>query len=527
MIINIEKLPREISTLHQMIHALDAERNAFIKQAKFLEEKDKAQNEEILKLKEQLRLLKMQRFGKSSEKMSKRKNEELQEEIENLELRIKKVRSQNYFIEDSKPLKGRAKRQKLPPELLREDVELNPAEKCSSCGGEEFEKISEDISETLEYIPARFKVIRHIRPRCKCIQCSQIVQAYAPSKAIDKGNAGAGLLAHVLVSKYCDHLPLYRQSQIYERENISLSTSTLCGWIGSCANLLAPVADKIKNYILASDQIHGDDTVVKVLNPGTGKTKTGRIWTYVMDGRPHGDESPIAACYFYSPDRKGLHPEEHLKDYIGVMHADAYAGYNNLYIGSKNEDANITEAGCWAHMRRKFYEVTVASNNAIIAIETIDQIQKIYKIEEEIRGSPAETRHQARQNYSKELVQELFVFWKKAYGKLPKKSRTAKAIQYAFNNEEALLRFLDNGKIEIDNNAAERSLRSVAIGRKNWTFAGSDQGGKNAAIIYTIIETAKLNKVNPWKYLYKVLYIIQDYNSNKIEELLPWNLTLE
>jgi transposase len=536
MIINIQNLPSETSALHQIIHALDsersafeAERNSFIKRTKFLEEKDEAQTQEILKLKEQLRLLKMQRFGKSSEKMSKGKNEALQDEIENLELRIKTVESNNSFFEDKEELKGKARRQKLSPTLPREDIILNPEPECPSCGGEEFEKISDDISETLEYIPARFKVIRHIRPRCKCIQCSQIIQAYAPSKPIDKGNAGAGLLAHVLVNKYCDHLPLYRQNQIFEREDIQLSTSTLCDWISSCAILLAPLAQKIKDHIFSAEQIHGDDTIVKVLNPGMGKTKTGRIWTYVSDGRPHGDKTPPAACYFYSPDRKSVHPEEHLENYKGVMHADAYAyaGYNGLYIGGKNEGASIEEAACWAHTRRKFYEVTVASNNAVIAVETINQIQKIYKIEEGIRGSPAEIRKKMRQETSKNLVLDLFAFWKKAYSQLPKKSRTAQAIKYAFNNEEALKRFLDNGQIEIDNNAAERALRSVAIGRKNWVFAGSDKGGDSAAIIFTIIETAKLNKVNPWKYLQKVLDIIQDYNSNKLEDLLPWNLTLE
>ncbi len=528
MIVDLKNLPTETSALHHIIFALDAEKNSFLEKANFLEEKDRAQSEEILKLQEQLRLLRSKQYGKSSEKASKAKSYELQKDIEDLELRIKNAASANTSENENEEVsKGKAKRQKLPPHLPREDVELNPEPQCPSCGGEEFKRIAEDISETLEYTPARFKVIRHIRPRCKCLQCNKIIQAYAPSKAIDKGNAGSGLLAHVMVAKYCDHLPLYRQNQIFEREDILISTSTLCDWISSCGILLVPLAQKIRNHIFSAEQIHGDDTVVKVLNPGMGKTKTGRIWTYVRDGRPHGDKAPPAACYFYSPDRKAVHPEGHLQNYKGVMHADAYAGYNGLYIGGKNEDASISEAACWAHTRRKFYEVTVASNNAVIAVETINQVQKIYQIEEEIRGSPARSRKQIRQEKSKNLVLELFAFWKKAYGQLPKKSRTAQAIKYAFNNEKALKRFLENGQIEIDNNAAERALRSVAVGRKNWTFAGSDKGGDSAAIIYTIIETAKLNKVNSWKYLQKVLDIIQDYNSNKLEDLLPWNLTLE
>jgi transposase len=524
MIDDLQKLPSETSALHHIIFALEAEKNFFAERAAFLEEKDLAQTEEILKLREQLRLLKKKQYGKSSEKMDNKKSKDLDEEIESLELRITKL---STSLKDKKTAKGQAKRNKLPGHLPRENIELKPDPACPECGSEEFKQIAEDISETLEYIPSRFKVLRHIRPRCKCVKCNKIVQAYGPSKAIEKGNAGSGLLAHILVQKYCDHLPLYRQNQIFEREDIILSTSTLCDWVSSCATLLEPIAQKIKDYVFSANQIHGDDTIVKVLNPGSGKTKTGRIWTYVRDGKPHGDGSPKAACYFYSPNRKAIYPEEHLQNYEGVMHADAYAGYTGLYIGGKNKDAVITEAACWAHARRKFYEVTVATDNAIIASETLEQIVKIYKIEEEIRGSPPEDRAKIRQEKSKGLTLELFAFWKKAYAQLPKKSRTAKAIQYTFNNEKALMRFLNNGKIEIDNNAAERALRSVAVGRKNWTFAGSDKGGDSAAIIYTIIETAKLNKVNPWKYLAKVLDVIQDHNSNKLEDLLPWNLALE
>ena len=424
MIVDLKNLPTETSALHHIIFALDAEKNSFLEKANFLEEKDRAQSEEILKLQEQLRLLRSKQYGKSSEKASKAKSYELQKDIDDLELRIKNAASANTSENENEEVsKGKAKRQKLPPHLPREDVELNPEPQCPSCGGEEFKRIAEDISETLEYTPARFKVIRHIRPRCKCLQCNKIIQAYAPSKAIDKGNAGSGLLAHVMVAKYCDHLPLYRQNQIFEREDILISTSTLCDWISSCGILLVPLAQKIRNHIFSAEQIHGDDTVVKVLNPGMGKTKTGRIWTYVRDGRPHGDKAPPAACYFYSPDRKAVHPEGHLQNYKGVMHADAYAGYNGLYIGGKNEDASISEAACWAHTRRKFYEVTVASNSAVIAVETINQIQKIYQIEEEIRGSPARSRKQIRQEKSKNLVLELFAFWKKAYGQLPKKKQ--------------------------------------------------------------------------------------------------------
>jgi len=286
--------------------------------------------------------------------------------------------------------------------------------------------------------------------------------------------------------------------------------------------------DELRKSVFSASQIHGDDTPVKVLAPGIGKTKTGRIWTYVRDGRPHGDNiTPPAVCYFYSPDRKGERPESHLKDFTGTLHADAYSGYNNVYISDENPEAKITEAACWAHTRRKFYEVTVANDKASIANETLEQIGQIYKIEDEIKGLDPDKRHKRRQEESKNLVQKLFADWKKFYSALPKKSSTAQAISYALNNEVALMRFLDNGRIEIDNNAAERAMRSIAIGRKNWLFAGSDRGGDTAAAMYSLIETAKLNNINPWKYLQKVLGTIQDHNSTKIADLLPWNLKLD
>jgi transposase len=410
--------------------------------------------------------------------------------------------------------------------LERIDEVLNPDPICPDCGGGIFRKIADDISESLEYIPSSFKVIRHIRPRCACINCEKIVQAYPASKPIAKGMAGPGLLAHILVQKYCNHLPFYRQSEIYAREGIELSRSTMASWAGQCSALLTPLVEEIRKYIFTSSHIHGDDTTVRVLAPGLGKTKIGRLWTYVRDGRKYGDEDPSAACYFYSPDRKGIRPEELLKNFTGVFHADAYAGYNNVYIGGANEQAKITEAACWAHTRRKFYEVTVTNSNANIAIKTLEEIGQIYKIEEAISGLSPDKRYKARQERSKDLVEKLFINWKKYLKELPKKSATALAINYALNNEIALKRFLDDGKIEIDNNAAERAMRSVALSRKNWLFAGSDRGGETAASIFTIIETAKLNGINPQVYLKEVLKRIQDHNAKKIVDLLPWNLKL-
>ena len=473
---------------------------------------------EMLSLKEQLALLKKQRFGQSSEK--------LDDQIAELEVKIEEdeLIESTSNIEREARLKDIPKRQKLPETLKRVEEVLNPDPKCPDCGGESFRKIADDISETLEYKPSSFYVVKHIRPRCVCINCEKIVQAYPSSKPIAKGIAGPGLLAHILVQKYCNHLPFYRQSEIYAREDIDLSRSTMASWAGNSAALLQPLIEEIRKSIFASSHIHGDDTTIKVLAPGLGKTNTGRLWTYVRDGRKYGDQTPPAVCYFYSPDRKGIRPIEHLQDFAGIFHADAYGGYDKLYQVDENDKARITEAACWAHTRRKFYEVTVTNPNANIAMQTLEAIANIYAIEEEISGLGSGERYKARQERSRDLVLKLFTSWRKYLKELPKKSATGLAINYALNNEAALKRFLDDGKIEIDNNAAERAMRSIALGRKNWLFAGSDAGGETAAAIYSITETAKLNGINPWEYLKQVLTRIQDHNAKKVAELLPWNL---
>ena len=541
MLNTIDKLPSDIESLRKIIASLHDQNNNWLSKCAQLTDDNTAlskknedlskKNSELLecieKLEEKLKLLKAKRFGKSSEKLERQIDivERLLEEEETL-LGFKRGGA-NFTLEGNDKVKGTARRKKLPEHLPREDVILAPAVKCESCGGEKFRTLGEDVSEVLEHIPETFKVIRYIRSRCVCVDCKKIVQAYPASKVIDKGNVGPGLLAHIFVAKFCNHLPTYRQSQIYAREGLELSRSTIASWLGQGASLLEPLAEKIREYILSSSHIHGDDTPVKVLEPGSGKTKTGRIWVYVKDGRPRNDKSPIAACYYYSPDRKGIRPAEHLKDFSGTLHADAYSGYNKLYINEDNPDATINEAGCWAHVRRKFYDITITNEKANIAFAILEKIGEIYQVESEVRGLDPGQRLEAREKKSIKLVNELFTGFRKAYSQLPKKSSTAQAIAYAINNESALKRFLKDGNVEIDNNTAERALRSVAVGRQNWLFAGSDNGGDTAAVIYTVIETAKLNNVNPANYLRKVFNIIQDYNSSKLDELLPWNLTLE
>ena len=519
MKLDLKNLPSDPKLRHQIINDLSSE---VIKLS-----------DQIQSLKNQLALLKAKRFGKSSEKLDK--------QIAELELKIEEEEEKNCNqiidedLEDSdsdsnsnkKPTKNKPKRQPLPDHLPREEKILNPDPTCPECGGDDFHKISDDISETLNYIPSSFKITRTIRPRCACRNCEHIMQADIEQRAIAKGKAESGLLAHILVQKYCNHLPYYRQSEIYQRdENITLSRSTIASWGGRCAQLLDIIVNEIKKEIFNSSHIHGDDTTLKVLSPQLGKTKTGRLWVYARNGKNYGDnDTPAAICYFYSPDRKGSRPQEHLKDFKGVFHADAYGGYDKLY--KKDNENKITEAACWAHSRRKFYEVTVANDKANIANEILIRIGNIYKIEDEIRGYKPDKRLKIRQEKSQSLIDDLFKRLKYLKNKLPAKSITAKAIAYALNNEAALTIFLTDGKIEIDNNAAENAMRPIALGRKNWLFAGSDSGGETAANIYTITESCKINKINPQKYLTKVFDVIQGWKVKDIAQLLPWNIELE
>ena len=333
--------------------------------------------------------------------------------------------------------------------------------------------------------------------------------------------AGPGLLAHVLVSKYADHLPLYRQSEIYARQGVELERSTLADWVGGTSRLLEPLVEVLFRYVTAASKLHADDTPVPVLAPGNGKTKTGRLWTYVRDDRPAGDGAAPAVWFAYSPDRKGEHPERHLRQFHGTLQADAYAGFHQLY-----ENGRMQEAACWAHVRRKFYELQVAHASPIAA-EAIRCIAALYAIEGEIRGRPSEERLQIRNARARPLLESLHRWLETTLAAVSRKSELAVAIRYALGRWRALLRYCDDGRIEIDNNAAERVLRAVALGRKNYLFAGSDSGGERAATIYSLIGTAKLNGLDPEAYLREVLLRIADHPIKRIAELLPWNIAME
>ena len=475
---------------------------------------------EIENLKLLILKLKRMHFGPRSEKYDR--------DIQQLELRLEDLETNQAATEPQpallaaavvkQPAAGKPARRSLPAALPRETETIAPEhETCPDCGGK-LRWLGEDVSETLEYVPARFKVIRTVRPKLSCAGCSQIVQAPAPNRPIDRGLAGPGLLAHVLVSKYSDHLPLYRQAEIYQREGVELDRSTLADWVGGVSRTLHPLVQALNKYVLSAEKLHGDDVPVPVLEPGNGKTKTGRLWTYVRDDRPAGSDAAAAVWFAYSPDRKGEHPARHLQNYTGILQADGYAGFNKLY-----ERGGIVEAACWAHVRRKFHDLYQAHRSPI-AKEALERIAQLYGIEQDIRGRFPAERRQARQARSRPLLETLEVWLKAMPAKLSQKSDVAVAIRYALDRWTALLLFCEDGRVEMDNNAAERALRGVALGRKNYLFAGSDAGGERAAAIYSLLGSAKLNGIDPEAYLSSVLRRIADHPITRITELLPWNL---
>ncbi len=473
----------------------------------------KNQGLKIAQLEARIAKLKRMQFGQSSEKIVR--------EIEQLELELDALHEEEAEAAAARPaavqkLIETPYRKPLPEHLPREVEVHEPACTCPNCGGA-MRKLGEDITEVLDYVPASFKVVRHVRPKLSCRLCETIVQAPMPSLPIERGKPGPGLLAHVLVSKYADHLPLYRQAEIYAREGVDLERSTLADWVGRSAALLDPLVAALRKSVLSSDVLHGDDTPVPVLAPGLGKTRTGRLWTYVRDGRPYGSPQPPAAVFFYSSDRKGEHPRAHLKGFTGILHADGYAGFNPVF-----ETGHVTEVACWAHVRRKFFD-DHATNPSPITTEALDRIGALYGIEDTIRGLPPDERRRIRREKAAPLLAALRAWLDTTLPKLSAKSDLARAMRYTLSRWAALKRHVDDGRAEIDNNAAERSIRGIALGRKNWLFAGSDTGGERAAAVYSLIETCKLNGIDPEAYLRSVLARIADHPINRIAELLPWN----
>jgi len=406
----------------------------------------------------------------------------------------------------------------LPAHLPRETIVHAPAScHCPDCGAM-MRKLGEDIAEMLDFVPGYFKVLRHIRPKFSCGQCARIIQMPAPSRPIERGLPAPGLLAQVIVAKYGDHCPLYRQQAIYRRCGVDLDRATLADWVGSASRLLEPLVQSLGRYVRAAEKLHADDTPVPVLDPGRGKTKTGRLWTYVRDDRPAAGADPPAVWYRYSPDRKGEHPQTHLRGFRGILQADAYSGFTPLYATGE-----ILEASCWAHARRKFYDLYVADRSPI-ATEAIRRIAALYRIERDIRGCLPAQRALLRQERAGPLL-DAFQQWLSAtLQTVSAKSELAGAIRYSLVRWTALTRYRDDGRIEIDNNSAERSIRPLVLGRRNYMFAGSDVGGERAANIYSLIGTALLNGMDPYLYLRHVPERIAEHPINRIDQLLPWNV---
>ena len=474
----------------------------------------------IEKLRSELARLKRAQFGVSSEKLRARV-EQLELAIEALEVdEAERLAAAPVVAAAVEAASAKPARRPLPDHLPRETV-LHPGPcACPSCGGN-LRRIGEDVTETLDYVPGRFKVVRHVREAFSCRSCETVLQAPAPHHAIARGRAGPGLLAHIAVAKFDDHLPLYRQAEIYAREGVDLATSTLSGWVGATTAALKPLVDLLRTEVIAgSDILHGDDTTVPILAPGTGKTRTGRLWVYVRDERPHRGTRPPAAVYFASADRRGERPVAHLAGFSGVLQADGYSGFNGLYQ-ARREGGALSEAACWAHTRRKFFDVHV-KNGSAVALEALERIGVLYEVERAITGKPPDERRRQRQARSRPLATALKAWADTILPQLSGPSDLAKAFRYMLARWTALTRVFDDGRIALDNNPAERALRGVAVGRKNYLFAGSDRGAERAAALYTLIETAKLNGLDPEAYLRDVLARIADHPAKRLTELLPW-----
>jgi transposase len=491
---------------------LDAQRQALSEQAEELDSR-RARIEHLRLMVEKFRHM---IFGRKSEKLVL-KLEQLEFELEEDETAQAEAEAIAERVSPTNDAKPRSERKPLPEHLKREEVMHKPdSDCCPDCGGG-LRHFSDDVSEQLEYLPESFKVIRHVRPKFTCTGCDRIVEAPAPSRPIERGLAGPSLLAHVIVSKYADHLPLFRQSEIYARQGVEISRSTMAGWVGAASDLLGPLVDAIGKHVFAGRKLHADDTPMPVLAPGNGKTKTGRLWTYVRDDRPAGEQTAPAVWFAYSEDRRGEHPRQHLKNFTGALQADAYAGFHHLYGN------HIYEAACWAHARRKFHDIHLAHASPTTT-EALARIGALYAIEDEVRGKPVDIRLSLRQTRARPLLDDLRKWMEKALRSLSSKSETAAAIRYALSRWRALTRYTEDGLLEIDNSAAERALRAVALGRKNFLFAGSDNGGERAAAMYSLIGSAKLNGLDPELYLRTVLTQIADHPISQIQDLLPWNM---
>lgn len=520
-----QNLPDDPVFLKAMIAALRAE-NA--KMSATLQVHDQL----IQSLRLRIATLRKQVFGKSSEKVE-REIQQLELALEDLLIAAAESGTKPLDEVDeaapvaSTPEKTMRRRPRVSEKAARERKELDPGTCCPDCGGE-LRLVGEDVSEILDMIAAQMKVIEVARLKKSCRCCEKMVQLPAPSRPIPGSMAGAGLLAYILVSKFDDHLPLYRLNEIFARMGADIPDSTLVDWCGRAMQVLQPLIERIETAIMGSDLLHADDTPIRVLDrslrdKGLGKgVKKGRIWTYVRDQRPWAGAAPPGAVYYFAPDWKEEHVHRHLKQASGILQADGYKGYGKLYEPNTDGQRRFREAACWAHWRRDFHDIWT-SNKSEIAREALDRIGALYDIERDIAGQPADVRLTARQKLSKPKVEALRVWAEAQLPRIPGKSNLATALRYGLSRWSSFCLFLDDGRVAIDNNAAERALRPVGIGRKNWLFAGADTGAETLARAMTIIETAKMNGLDPQAYLADLLDRIHDHKINRLDELLPWN----
>lgn len=513
---NVQSLPEDAEALRALILATFVERDAAVTERDVLQ----AQNDRLRHL--LLKLTRMQ-FGAKSERLPE---EQLQLGLEALEQAIAKdeaeAEKRNPNLRKDNAAKRRASRGALPAHLPRIEVRLVPEDTACPCCRAEMTVIGEDSSERLDVIPVQFRVIVTKRPKLACRACpGTVVQEPAPARLIEGGLPTEALVAHVAVSRYADHQPLYRQAQIMARQGVIIERSTLSFWMGYAAAEVAPVVTRLREMMLASTRIFADETVVPVLDPGRGKTKQGYFWAIARDDRPWGGGDPPAVVYNYAPGRGHAHANALLGGYRGILQCDGYGAYKKL-VGSKSAQTSITLAFCWSHVRRGFYDL--AKTKAPIATETLKRIAALYEIEERVRGKSIADRQALRQVESKPLVTELRVWFDEQIAKLPARGPTAEAIRYALNHWDGLERFLEDGRIELDTNSVERAMRPVALSRKNSLFAGSDEGGENWACLASLIETCKLNGVNPQAYFTDLLTrLVNGWPQKRIDELMPWH----
>jgi transposase len=500
MRLELDNLPQDPVLLHRLVREM----------ADLIEHRD----DEISRLQSIIKQLQRAHYGRRSERLDPG---QLALALEDLDADLAGIAGSGSTapLADTPP--AAARRKPLPDHLSREDRLLDIETNACTCCGSALHAIGESVSEMLDWVPASLRVIRIRRPKYACRRCQKVVQAAAPDRVIAGGLASPALLAQVLVSKYCDHLPLYRQSQIFARQGVDLERSTLAGWVGGTCWWLEALYDRLSAAVLSSNQLFADDTPLPVLDPGRRRTKTGRLWVYARDQRGWAGTDPPAVFYVYEPDRRAARPKAHLDAFKGILQVDGYVGFEQV-----TGKGDVVLAACWAHARRKFYEIAKADSSPI-AEQALQRIAEIYAVEAEIRGQDPVGRLARRQATSRPLVEAFHSWLETQLPRLPQSGKLAEAIRYALSRWTGLTRFLEDGKIELDTNPVERAIRPVALGRKNHLFAGSDRGARRWAIVSSLIETAKLNGVEPHAYLSDVLQrMAEGYPASRLDDLLPW-----